>query len=167
PRSTRSPYTTLFRSERQLAAARGAEVERDAQLPARGVVEGPRAVDGVGLDRHAAEEVDVGARLDLDDLGAELGEQRPGLGDGDPAAQVDHAEPRERGTPRAVAARAPGRARREAPLARGAGRRRRAGEHRGRAREVEGRGRERRIAEVREARLLEVAAHARLLLGHE
>src|SRR5439155_1011865 len=59
--------------ERQLAAARGAEVERDAQLPARGVVEGPRAVDGVGLDRHAAEEIDVGARLDLDDLGGVIG----------------------------------------------------------------------------------------------
>src|SRR5207248_3191848 len=83
--------------------------------PAGGVGEGPRAVDGVGLDRHAAEEIDVGARLDLDDLGAELGEQRPSLGDGDAAAQVDHAEPGERGTPRAVAARAPGRARREAP----------------------------------------------------
>src|SRR2546428_10152043 len=32
--------------ERQLAATRGAEIERDAQLPARSVVEGPRAVDG-------------------------------------------------------------------------------------------------------------------------
>src|SRR5204863_449222 len=36
-------------AERQLAAARGTEIERDAQLPARGIVEGPRAVDGVGL----------------------------------------------------------------------------------------------------------------------
>src|SRR5438477_4684234 len=144
-------------AERQLAAARGTEIERDAQLPARGVVEGPRAVDGVGLDRDAAEEVDVGARLDLDDLGAELGEQRPGLGDGNPTAEVDHAEPGERGTLRAVAARAPGRPRREAPLARGTGRRRGAAAHRARAREVEGRGCEGRVAQVREARLLEVA----------
>src|SRR5439155_14692006 len=117
-------------AERQLAPARRAEIERDAQLPARGIVEGPRAVDGVGLDRDAAEEVDVGARLDLDDLGAELGEQRPGLGDGNPAAEIDHAEPGERGTLRAVAARAPGRPRREAPLARGTRRRRGAAEHR-------------------------------------
>ena len=66
--------------QRQLAGARLAHVEADAALAARRVVEREGAVRRVGLDGDGAQQVEVGARLDADHVGAELGEQHAELG---------------------------------------------------------------------------------------
>ena len=78
--------------QRQLASARGAQVEADALLPAALVVERPRAVGRVGLDGHRAQEVEIRARLDLDDLSAELRQHPAHLRPDRADAEVDHAQ---------------------------------------------------------------------------
>ena len=65
-------------------------------MAARGVVELHRSIGLVGLDRDPPQEVEVGARLDLDDLGAELGEEPSRLRHRDADPEIDDADARER-----------------------------------------------------------------------
>ena len=65
----------------------------------------------LGLDRHAPQEVEVGARLDLDHVRAQLGEEPAGLRNRDADAEVDDADAREHG---AIAGRTRRRPRRRA-----------------------------------------------------
>src|SRR5262249_9781595 len=64
----------------------------------RGVVELHRSVWLVGFDRDPSQEVEVDPRLDLDDLGTQLGEQPARLRHRDAHPEVDDANPGERGT---------------------------------------------------------------------
>jgi hypothetical protein len=69
------------------------QVERDAAL--RAVVDDPpvvvRALGHAGSAQPAAIQIPVG-RLDLDDLGPEVGQDGSGHGAGDIARRVDHAQ---------------------------------------------------------------------------
>src|SRR5439155_15592429 len=92
-------------SERELPPARRREIEADALLAARLEVEGPGTVRRVGLHREATEEVQVPAGLDLDHLGAELGEEPADLGADRAHAEVDDPASGEDGIASAAACR--------------------------------------------------------------
>ena len=151
---------------RQLAAALRPEVEADALLAAVLVVEGPGTIRRVGLDGDAPEEIEVGARLELHDVGAELSEHPAHFRHDCADPEVDDAHAGERRARGAAARRGRGARRESGSVVRAASGRRPRQDHRG-AREVERRRRERRAADVWKPRRPEVAADARLLLGDE
>ena len=75
----------------QLASAGFAEIGGDAELVAVEVVVHTAAV-GAGLAGHAADGVEMVLVLDLDDLGAEVGEDSGRLGTGDDPGEVADAD---------------------------------------------------------------------------
>ena len=82
----------LHQSTRQSDAVRRLEVHAEALLGA--IRRRERRVHRAGNDR--ADEVDGEAALDLDDLGAVLGEQAADLDAGDADAEIDDAQAGER-----------------------------------------------------------------------
>ena len=112
--------------EEHLAALRLRQVERQRPLAAVDDVERPRAVPPVPgrgvVEERVAEQrarlVEAVRRLDLDDLGPEVGEERAHVGHGEHGREVDDAQPRQ-GRPAALS-RAPRR-----PVRRSAAERRR------------------------------------------
>ena len=76
--------------ERELTPAFGVEVERDAAPTAALVVEGEALVDELDAAAAHAQHVEVGPRLDLDHVGAQLREDRAHLGHHRGDAELDH-----------------------------------------------------------------------------
>ena len=90
--------------EQHLAALRLRQVERQRPLAAVDDVEGARAVPPVprrgvveeGMAEQRARLVEAVRRLDLDDLGPEVRQQRAHVGDGEDGREVDDAQPGQR-----------------------------------------------------------------------
>ena len=90
--------------EQHLAALRLRQVQRQRPLAAVDDVEGARAVPPVprrgvveeGMAEQRARLVEAVGRLDLDDLGPEVRQQRAHVGDGEDGREVDDAQPGQR-----------------------------------------------------------------------
>jgi len=86
----------LHQGVQHLAPAVGAEIEPEAAFVAAAVLDEEVEAVGAGNDAgadQAAQRIAAGGMLDLDDLGAPVGNHRPGTGHEEPFCHFDQADP--------------------------------------------------------------------------